>query len=73
MSYSKGLIIENSSSYNLIYKDSKFTCGTPLKSFDDDDMLFNNKSIPPNTAIAQYSKNSQTGNGCKYTTIHWTK
>ena len=66
LSYSKGLIIENTSSYNLIYRDSKFTCGTPLKSFDDDDMLFNNKCIPPNTAIAQFSQNYQAKHLCKY-------
>ena len=67
LSFSKGLIIENNSSYNLLYKDSKFTCGYPLKTFDDDEMLFNNKSIPPNTAIAQFTQNSQTGHLCKYT------
>ena len=67
LSYSKGLIIENRSKYNLIFKDSKCTCGKPLKPFDD--VLFNNKGIPPNTAIAQYSQNHQAGNGCKYIQI----
>ena len=37
LAYSKGLIIENSSKYKLIYKESKFTCGYPLKTFDDDE------------------------------------
>ena len=49
---SKGLIIENRSSYNLLYKDSNYTCGKPGNSFED--ILFNNKCIPPNTAIAQF-------------------
>ena len=67
LAYSKGLIIENSSKYKLIYKESKFTCGYPLKTFDDDEMLFNNKCIPPNTAVAQFSQNYQAKHLCKYT------
>ena len=66
LSNSQGVIIENNSSYTLLYKESEFTCGYPLKSFDDDEMLFDNKCIPPNAAIAQFTQNSQTGSVCKY-------
>ena len=52
-SCTKGIIIENVSSYDLLYKDSKFICGDPLFEFDD--LLFDNKCIHPKTAIAQFS------------------